>query len=257
MSDAFDLSVLSSRIHVTWTLAVGGLLEDRPIYTKTQCFDPFPFPDPPEEVKARLRDLGERLDSFRKERLAQHKQLTMTKMYNTLEKLHNGEEFSESDHDLYQAGLISVLREIHDEIDATVAQAYGWPKDLSDDEILERLVALNLERAAEERAGKVRWLRPDFQAPEEVQTKKAEQIEADLGITAPKQKKDKLPDRLPEQVAAIRAILESNTDPIALPALSRRFSQGRKIEHKVEDVLETLTLLGQVEQVDTGYILKG
>jgi len=31
-----------------------------------------------------------------------------------------------------------------------VAAAYGWPADLSDDQILERLLALNLERAAEE-----------------------------------------------------------------------------------------------------------
>ena len=31
-----------------------------------------------------------------------------------------------------------------------MAAAYGWPADLSDDQILERLLALNLERAAEE-----------------------------------------------------------------------------------------------------------
>ena len=30
---------------------------------------------------------------------------------------------------------------------ATVLAAYGWPADLSDDEILARLLALNLERA--------------------------------------------------------------------------------------------------------------
>lgn len=39
------------------------------------------------------------------------------------------------------------------------------PADLSDDEILRRLVALNAERAEEERRGIVRWLRPEFQNP--------------------------------------------------------------------------------------------
>ena len=36
----------------------------------------------------------------------------------------------------------------HKKLDAAVADAYGWPPDLSDEEILERLLALNLERAA-------------------------------------------------------------------------------------------------------------
>jgi hypothetical protein len=38
----------------------------------------------------------------------------------------------------------------HKKLDAAVAAAYGWPADLSDEQILERLLALNLQRAAEE-----------------------------------------------------------------------------------------------------------
>ncbi len=38
----------------------------------------------------------------------------------------------------------------HKKLDAAVAAAYGWLADLSDEQILERLLALNLERAAEE-----------------------------------------------------------------------------------------------------------
>jgi hypothetical protein len=38
----------------------------------------------------------------------------------------------------------------HQNLDAAVAAAYGWPVDLSDEQLLERLLALNLERAAEE-----------------------------------------------------------------------------------------------------------
>src|SRR2546425_10571697 len=39
----------------------------------------------------------------------------------------------------------------HKKLDAAVAAAYGWPPDLKDEQILERLLALNLERAAEEK----------------------------------------------------------------------------------------------------------
>ena len=43
--------------------------------------------------------------------------------------------------------------------------AWGWPGLVTDAEILNRLVALNAERAAEEKGGLIRWLRPDSQNP--------------------------------------------------------------------------------------------
>jgi len=60
-SDAYILGVLSSRIHVTWALAAGGRLGmgNDPRYNKTRCFEPFPFPDPPEFSRARIRSLAE------------------------------------------------------------------------------------------------------------------------------------------------------------------------------------------------------
>src|SRR3546814_8048079 len=50
----------------------------------------------------------------------------------------------------------TLIRQHHDAIDALVAESYGWPADLSDEEILTRLVALNKERAAEEASGLIR-----------------------------------------------------------------------------------------------------
>ena len=44
-SDDMTLGILSSRIHVVWALALGGTLEDRPVYNSTLCFDTFPFPE--------------------------------------------------------------------------------------------------------------------------------------------------------------------------------------------------------------------
>jgi len=87
LSDAYHLGVLSSHIHVTWTLAQGGTLEDRPRYTKSQCFDPFPFPAANNIQKHTIRVIAEELDAFRKRVLAEHAHLTMTKLYNVLAKL--------------------------------------------------------------------------------------------------------------------------------------------------------------------------
>ena len=73
------------------------------------------------------------------------------------------EELTDKEKQIHEKGLVSVLKQIHDELDAAVFDAYGWPHDLTDEEILERLVALNHERAEEEKRGLIRWLRPEFQ----------------------------------------------------------------------------------------------
>ena len=258
IADAYALGVLSSHTHVAWALAAGGRLGvgNDPVYVKTTCFDPFPFPDPPEKRKARIRDFAERLDAHRKAVLEKHKHLTMTGLYNVLEKVKAGETLSDSEKDVYDAGLVGVLREIHADLDAAVAEAYGWPADLADEDILERLVALNHTRAAEERAGKVRWLRPDFQAPKEAAVaKRPQQVEAELLIPEDKAKKPSLPAALPEQVAAIRLLLEGAPAPLSAIQVSRQFAQGKRAEKKVEDVLRTLAILGQAQRSEGGYVL--
>src|SRR5205085_9401038 len=70
--DAYTLGILSSRIHAAWALSQGGTLEDRPRYTKSSCFDPFPFPSPVELLKSKIRSVAEELDAFRKERQMEH-----------------------------------------------------------------------------------------------------------------------------------------------------------------------------------------
>ncbi|MFN4130776.1 MAG: RNA-binding protein, partial [Paracoccaceae bacterium] len=77
----------------------------------------------------------------------------MTAMYNVLEKLRAKERIEGRDKETYDQGLIGILRDLHDQIDTAVAEAYGWPATLTDDEILHRLVDLNRERAAEEARG--------------------------------------------------------------------------------------------------------
>jgi hypothetical protein len=167
-NDAFVLGVLSSQLHVNWSLATGGTLEDRPIYTKSKCFDPFPFPAAADLQKPRVRIIAEDLDAHRKRVLAEHPHFTLTGIYNVLEKLRAGtapNALDTGDRRTFDDGLVLILQEHHDKLDTAVAAAYGWPADLTDNDILARLVALNQQRLKEEAAGQIRWLRPEYQIP--------------------------------------------------------------------------------------------
>jgi hypothetical protein len=255
LEDSFHLGVLSSRFHVCWAKVAGGTLEDRPRYNKTRCFETFPFPEASEHSKKRIRFLGEQLDAHRKRQQAQHPDLTMTGMYNVLEKLRSGEELTAKEKMIHEQGLVSVLKQLHDELDAAVAEAYGWPADLTDEEILEKLVALNAARAAEEAQGTIRWLRPDFQCPEGSAT------QAELGVAAGGQKsevggqkasvqKQPWPKTLPEQVQALRAALAASPSPVTAEQLARSFTRAQT--SRVADLLETLATLGQARKLEDG-----
>ena len=104
-------------------------------------------------------------------------------MYNVLEKLRSGEPLIAKEQTVHEHRLVPVLKQIPGDLDAAVCNAYGWPHDLSDEEILQRLVDLNRERAEEESRGLIRWLRPDFQNPQNNQTTKSvKQAELELEV---------------------------------------------------------------------------
>ncbi len=176
---------MSSKIHVIWAGNSGATLEDRPRYIISRCFDPFPFPDPEDEaLKDSIRAAAEELDATRKTVLEEHPDLTMTGLYNILEKVKAGAPLDIAEMDMRDRGRVLILKELHEKIDALVFDAYGWPQDLSDEEILGRLVDLNQERAEEERQGRVRWLRPEYQIPKfGAPHEQKQQMEADFGET--------------------------------------------------------------------------
>src|SRR5690554_1591984 len=128
IADPFALGTLSSRAHVLWALAAGGRLGvgNDPRYNKTRCFETFPFPEASETQKATIRDLAERLDAHRKRQQEQHPDLTLTGMYNVLEKLRAEEPLTAKEKTIHEQGLVSVLRELHDDLDRAVFDAYGW-----------------------------------------------------------------------------------------------------------------------------------
>jgi hypothetical protein len=249
--DAFILGVLSSRAHVAWTQAQGGTLEDRPRYTKSKCFDPFPFPTTVDLQKQRIRAIAEDLDAHRKRVLADHPHLTLTGLYNVLEKLRAGiapDELTPDDRRIFDDGLVLILKELHDRLDAAVAAAYGWPAGLSDNDILARLVALNQERVREEAAGNIRWLRPNYQVPrfgtardKLALTGGAMHAPAAVATAGPK---PSFPASELEQTAAVLSLLTSVAEPATATALAARFRQGRRVLPQVEAVLAALVRVG-------------
>jgi hypothetical protein len=249
LDDAFHLGVLSSRVHVTWALAAGGTLEDRPRYNKTRCFDPFPFPACSDDIKSRIRERGEALDAHRKLQQSLHPTLTITQMYNVLEQLRSGESLNDRDLVIHEQGLVSILKQIHEDLDVAALEAYGWPANLTDEEILSRLVQLNAERVEEERTGTIRWLRPEYQKPSEGV---AVAFGTDVETSPDAKKKAKLiwPKTIPEQARAIRQALTSQIGAVTPKQLAKKFSRANV--DRVEELLQTLVSLGQARETEEG-----
>ena len=267
-SDAAMLGVLSSRIHIAWALAAGGRLGvgNDARYNKTRCFETFPFP---ELLKLRTEGIGslaEKLDAHRKRRQAEHPELTLTGMYNVLEKLRGGVVLATKEKAIHEQGLVSILKELHDDLDRAVFEAYGWgdladrlvgkpgattplpgkPADQAEaeEELLTRLVALNAQRAAEEASGHIRWLRPEYQAPESSQMGVDLVIEAvEKAPAAVTEGKQIWPKTMPDQVAIVRATLAKG--PQTLDAIATQFK--RKPVKGVGQVLAALKVLGHAE----------
>ena len=257
--DAVDLGVLSSRIHVIWATRAGGWLGvgNDPVYVKSKVFDPFPFPSPSELLKAKIRGVAEELDAFRKQRQKEHPDLTLTQMYNVLEKLKADLPLDDEDEAIKDKGLIIILKELHERLNALVFEAYGWPQTLTDEQILENLVALNHERAAEERRGHVRWLRPDYQIPRfgkklDKQAAKEEgaQIAAELGLPEPSARRPSFPTDQVAQTAAVFTVLGAARGPTSADAIASKFRKAKTLEKSILDVLSSLVRLGYVTTKD-------
>ncbi len=238
--------------------------------------------------------MAEELDAHRKARQAEHPKLTLTQMYNVLEKLrakgsdpagltpgHNGGRSMGSDpqgltpvaltpeeEDIKDKGLVLILKELHDRLDALVFEAYGWPADLGDEQILERLVALNKERAAAENAGDIKWLRPDYQIPRfgsdaerarlAEERRQARQLErATQGALALDDDLQEMKPKFPtgnelEETAAVMRALASAATPLSIGDIARTFAQGRSkaVERRVELTVSALARLGHLVSTD-------
>ena len=181
-SDDYFFGLLHSRFHETWSLAQGTQVRERESgfrYTPTSCFENFPFPRPTSTQDAAIAAAAKELNELR-ENWLNPPEWTTTRV---LEFPGSADgPWSRFVHEPDARGIGTVryprieprdeecaaklkkrtltnlynerpawLAHAHAKLDAAVAAAYGWPADLGDEEILERLLALNLERAAEEK----------------------------------------------------------------------------------------------------------
>ncbi len=167
--DDTTFGILHSSFHEAWSLRMGTSLEDRPRYTPSTTFETFPFPegltpdisaadyaaDPrAQAIAAAARELNEKRevwlnppDLIRREpevvagypdrilpvndaAAEQLKKRTLTNLYNA--------------RPTWLAGL-------HDRLDAAVAEAYGWPADITEEDALARLLDLNRARTVSEK----------------------------------------------------------------------------------------------------------
>lgn len=161
--DDYFFGVLHSRIHEIWALKQGTSLEDRPRYTPTSTFETFPFPYPPGQ-EPQESPLVKGIASAAKE-LVEQRERWLSPAPSALPAAGTSPKSasekalkSESSADLGEAGrgkrtLTNLYNQrptwlelAHKRLDDAVFAAYGWENDLSDEEILERLLALNLER---------------------------------------------------------------------------------------------------------------
>jgi type II restriction/modification system DNA methylase subunit YeeA len=146
--DDYFFGVVHSHIHELWSLRTSprhGVGND-PTYNAESCFETFPFPWPPGE---------EPKDDPRVEAIAQAAGalVEMRDRWLKAEGLTDPERKKRTLTNLYNARP-TWLDLAHKKLDAAVFAAYGWPEDLSDEEILERLLRLNLERAGKQEEGK-------------------------------------------------------------------------------------------------------
>ena len=135
--DDYTFGVLHSRIHELWARSLGTQLREVESgfrYTPTSTFETFPFPEPTPEQKDKIADAAQRLDAQRQGWLnpppdsispTQLKRRTLTNLYN------------------HPPTWLEIS---HKSLDAAVFAAYGWPPDLTDGEVVSRLLGLNLNR---------------------------------------------------------------------------------------------------------------
>jgi hypothetical protein len=131
--DFYILGILTSDVHRQWVKAQSSTLEDRTRYTHNTCFETFPFPQALsksmiEEIRGTMQDLHE----YRSE-IMEKRGWGITKLYN--------EYFHEPASRLYK---------LHQQLDTLALKAYGFK---ASDDILEKLLSLNLDLAELEQNG--------------------------------------------------------------------------------------------------------
>ncbi len=189
-SDDYFFGVVHSRFHEVWALAQGTQLREKESgfrYTPTTCFETFPFPEPHEEHDAAIAQAAKELNELRETWLnpPEWTVIEVLEFPGTVGGPWDRyiDPATVEDRGSFQVGTVKYPRLVardaasaarlkdrtltklynerppwlaaaHKKLDTAVAAAYGWPADLTDDAILEKLLALNLAAAASQGEGK-------------------------------------------------------------------------------------------------------
>ena len=185
-SDDEFFGILHSRPHEVWALKLGTRLETRPRYTPTTCFETFPFPAPTDPQREQIAEAARELDRLRTnwlnppewtrteilefpgtlggpwDRYIDKQSTPNTKPADgvggsTIATVRYPRTLPKDEHaakQLKKRTLTNLYNErptwlhlAHQRLDEAVFAAYGWPPDLTDDQLLARLLDLNLARA--------------------------------------------------------------------------------------------------------------
>ncbi|MDZ4781585.1 MAG: hypothetical protein SGJ19_15145, partial [Planctomycetia bacterium] len=174
------LGYLHSRIHLVWAHTQGTQLREKESgdrYTPTTCFETFPFPEPTKSQEKEIAAAAAELDRLRCNWLnppewtrtevlefpgsvdgpwARYVQKPDARGIGQVKYPRVVPKDEDSARQLARRTLTNLYNErptwlalAHRRLDEAVFAAYGWDPALSDEQLLERLLALNLERAAE------------------------------------------------------------------------------------------------------------
>ena len=167
--DDTTFGILHSHAHELWALRLGTSLEDRPRYTPSTTFETFPFPESlaPDKPAASYANnpLSQAIGAAARE-LVQRRGLWLNPpdLVERIPEVVPGFPDRIVPRDTKAAAILKTrtltnlyntrgtpegvwLDNLHRALDEAVAAAYGWPADLSDEEILSRLLDLNRARA--------------------------------------------------------------------------------------------------------------
>jgi len=130
--DDYSMGILLSRAHDAWAWAQSSTLETRLRYTPTSVFETFPWPRPTEAQRTAVASASKALYDRRSELCMEH-DMGLTKLYNLMDE-----------------GAFQDLKTLHKQLDEAVAEAYGWPKSVAQDnaELVARLRELNRDRSS-------------------------------------------------------------------------------------------------------------
>lgn len=185
LEDYVSFGLLHSRLHETWARSpgMGTQVRERESgfrYTPTTCFETFTFPRPTIEQKNAIAAAAKELDTLRNNWLNPPEWVReeVLEFPGSVDGpwaryVHDGDgrgigtvryprlvpKNEECAKELKKRTLTNLYNQkptwltlVHKKLDEAVFAAYGWPSDLTDEQILEKLLALNLERAKEEAA---------------------------------------------------------------------------------------------------------